>query len=207
MQNKKLSRKEREFQRHRQEILKAALKIFSEGGFHGVTMQDIANEAEFAVGTLYKFFKNKEDLYRALLVEKVDAIGKTLAETIESGIDEIDSLRKYLKNLIRLLKKDEKFFRIFLSEIHGTTLNLPIESDKELKNIREQSIKMLASVFKEGSRKKIFKDLDPYLLATAFDGIISNFILQYFMHGDRHPFDADTIMEIFFGPVFLDREN
>jgi TetR/AcrR family transcriptional regulator len=207
MQTVKLSRKERELQRHRHEILKAALKIFSEGGFHGVTMQDIASEAEFAVGTLYKFFKNKEDLYRVLLVEKVEDIRNILVETIKSGIDEMDSLRKYLNNLIRLVKKDEKFFRIFLSEIHGTTLNVPIESGEELKNSREQSIKMLASVFKEGSRKKIFKDLDPYLLATAFDGIISNFILQYFMHGDRHPFDADIIMEIFFETILLDKPD
>jgi len=207
MQNKKLSRKEREFQRHRQEILKAALKIFSEGGFHGVTMQDIANEAEFAVGTLYKFFKNKEDLYRVLLVEKVEGVMSVLVETIKSGIDEMDSLRKYLENVIKLLKKDVKFFRIFLSEIHGTTLNLPIESGEELKNIREQGITMLVSVFKEGSRKKIFKNLDPFLLATAFDGIISSFILQYFIYGDLHSFDADTIMEIFFGPILLDQPD
>jgi len=207
MQNKKLSRKEREFQGHRQEILEAALKIFFEGGFHGVTMQDIANEAEFAVGTLYKFFKNKEDLYRVLLVEKVEGHISILAKTIESGIDEMDSLRKYLENVIRLVKKDIKFFRIFLSEIRGTTLNLPVESEKGLRNIREQIMTMLASVFKEGSRKKIFKDLDPYLLATAFDGIISSFMLHYLVHGDRHPFNADMIMEIFFGPILLDQPD
>jgi TetR/AcrR family transcriptional regulator len=71
MQAVKVSRKERELQRHRWEILRVALKMFSESGFHGVTMQDIARESEFAVGTLYKFFNNKEDLYGALLMEKL----------------------------------------------------------------------------------------------------------------------------------------
>lgn len=205
MQNRKVTRKEREFQRHRQEILKAALKIFSEGGFHGVTMNDIAKEAEFAVGTLYKFFKDKEDLYRVLLMEKVDEMDKVLFEAIESGKDEIAGIRGFLENIIRLVKKDVKFFRIYFAEIRRTKLNLPMELDNDLESRREYIMARLADLFKSGVKKKIFKKLDPNLLAIAFDGIIEGFISEYLMHGDRHPFDADTIMEIFFEPVLLDR--
>jgi len=65
-EKRNLPRKEREFLRHRQEILESALELFSEKGFHNVTMLQIAGESEFAVGTLYKFFANKEDLIRPL---------------------------------------------------------------------------------------------------------------------------------------------
>ncbi len=49
-----------------------ALKLFSEKGFHNVSMHEIAEKSEFAVGTLYKFFSNKEELYKALILEKAE---------------------------------------------------------------------------------------------------------------------------------------
>jgi TetR/AcrR family fatty acid metabolism transcriptional regulator len=58
-----LSRKEREYQTHRKEILSAAEGVFAEKGFFSSTMSEIAERAEFGTGTLYKYFKSKDDLY------------------------------------------------------------------------------------------------------------------------------------------------
>jgi TetR/AcrR family transcriptional regulator len=207
MQTVKLSRKEREFQRHRQEILEVALKMFSESGFHGVTMQDIARESEFAVGSIYKFFSNKEDLYGALLMERLDEIDQTLIAAIESGKDEIDSIRTFVQNLPTLVSKNVKFFRIFHAEIHKASFAGFAELDKKLKERHQHFLTMLADLFEKGIRRKLFKSFDPYLLATALDGIIAGFMLQYFEQGDWYPFDADTIMEIFFGSILLDRPD
>ncbi|MCI5131850.1 MAG: TetR/AcrR family transcriptional regulator, partial [Candidatus Electrothrix sp. EH2] len=70
MPKNKPSRREREKQRQRKDMLEAAEQLFAEKGYHNASMQEIAEQAEFAVGTLYKFFKNKEDMYRALMVEQ-----------------------------------------------------------------------------------------------------------------------------------------
>ena len=59
-------RKEREKDRRRQQIIVAAKRVFSEKGFNKSTMEDIANEAELSPGTLYLYFKNKEELYASL---------------------------------------------------------------------------------------------------------------------------------------------
>ena len=59
-------RKEREKESRRQQIMVAAKKIFTEKGFNRATMDDIANEAELSPGTLYLYFKNKEELYASL---------------------------------------------------------------------------------------------------------------------------------------------
>jgi AcrR family transcriptional regulator len=83
MEQKKLSRKEREYRRHRYEILEAALELFSEKGFYNVSMNEIAQKAEFAVGTMYKFFENKEDLYKALVLEQADKFGITLRPRVK----------------------------------------------------------------------------------------------------------------------------
>ncbi len=61
-------RKKREKERRRQQIVVAAKKVFSDKGFNRATMDDIANEAEVSPGTLYLYFKNKEDIYASLSV-------------------------------------------------------------------------------------------------------------------------------------------
>jgi TetR/AcrR family transcriptional regulator len=203
MQTVKLSRKERELQRHRQEILRVALKMFSESGFHGVTMQDIARESEFSVGTLYKFFQSKEDLYGALLLEKIDEMENALHGTLEGGKDEVESIRSFLEGLIRLVKKNANFFRLYLAEIHRTGPGALASIGMEMKEGREREIARLAGVFERGIRNKVFRALDPFLMAAALDGIIAGLIIQYLEQGDRYPLNANTIMEIFFGPILL----
>ena len=60
-------RKKRERERRRQQIMVAAKNVFAQKGFNKATMEDIAKEAELSPGTLYLYFKNKEELYKALV--------------------------------------------------------------------------------------------------------------------------------------------
>ena len=57
MKEKRTARRQEYKDRQRKEIMDEALKLFSARGYHRVSMQDIAHEAEFAVGTLYKFLR------------------------------------------------------------------------------------------------------------------------------------------------------
>ena len=68
----KTERKEREFNMRRAEILKQAEKVFATKGFHNVTMAEIADASGFSIGSLYQFFKGKEDLYITMISEKLD---------------------------------------------------------------------------------------------------------------------------------------
>ena len=68
-EKKALPRKHRQKQYHRKQILNTALDLFSKYGYHKISMHKIAKEAEFSVGTLYNFFSDKEDLYRALIMD------------------------------------------------------------------------------------------------------------------------------------------
>ena len=78
MADQKLPRREREKLRQRREMLAAALDLFSQKGYHNVSMQEIAEKAEFAIGTLYKFFQSKEDLYKTMVLERCDDFDRGL---------------------------------------------------------------------------------------------------------------------------------
>lgn len=76
-------RRERERLRHRQEILDAALRVVAARGVEGVTVEHVAREAEFAVGSIYRHFRSKDELVTelfTLLVARVLAEMQELAE-------------------------------------------------------------------------------------------------------------------------------
>ena len=71
---KKVTRRERERQEHVRHILNVAGDMFAKRGFFKVTMKDIAERAEFALGTVYSFFKGKQNLYQQAIEQKVNEL-------------------------------------------------------------------------------------------------------------------------------------
>lgn len=201
MEKDKLSRKEREYLRHRQEILQTALKLFSEKGFHNVTMQEIARKAEFAIGTLYKFFKNKEDLYKSLIVEQADRFHEALMKAIEEADDEIEKLRNYVKAKSTVFMDNVAIIRLYFAETRGASFNIRAGLDSEIRERYRHFLETLTSVFESGMEKKRFKKIaDPYHLAVAIDSLTNAFLFLWLEAPERYPYpdDPDVILNILF---------
>ena len=90
----RLPRRERENLRQRGEILDTALKLFSEKGYHNVSMQQIAKQAEFGVGTIYKFFSNKQDLYKILIMETAEKWQRVCFSSAGTGTGSFSSHKR-----------------------------------------------------------------------------------------------------------------
>ena len=201
MEQEKLSRKEREYRRHRQEILEAALELFSQNGFHNVSMNEIAQKAEFAVGTMYKFFENKEDLYKALVLEQADKFHRTLTAAIEGPGDEIEKIRNYTRAKGEVFTANVQMIRLHFAETRGASFNVRAGLDSEIRERYGHFLEMLASVFASGMEKKRFKKIaDPYHLAVAIDSLTNAFLFLWLEAPDRHPYpeDPDVILDILF---------
>ena len=99
-----VERKEREKKLRRENILEAARGLFQERGFLNVTISDIAEVTELSIGTLYLYFKNKEDLYAGLA-----CLGSQKVDTL---LDEALHRKKKLthKELVNFI---ERFMRIY----------------------------------------------------------------------------------------------
>jgi TetR/AcrR family transcriptional regulator len=200
-QEKRLTRKERERIARRNEIFVAALDLFSEKGYHNVSMHEIARKAEFAIGTLYKFFENKESLYKSLVLEQVEKFHHALAQAIQGPGDEIEKLRNYVKAKSEIFTANVKMIRFYFSETRGASFNIKAGLDSEIREQYFNFLSMLASVFASGMKKKRFKKIsDPYHLAVAIEGITSAFLFLWLEAPDRHPYpeDPDVILNILF---------
>ncbi len=201
MGSETLSRREREKLRQRQEILAASLELFSENGYHSVSMHQIAEKAEFAIGTLYKFFQNKEDLYKALVLEQCDHFEAAVTGAMTVPEDEVDQLRQYIRTKSQRIRANLPFVRLFLAERRGASFNIRAGLDDELRKRHYVFLERLASVFESGIGKERFKGMaDPYHLAIALDSIFDAFLLLWLDAPDRYPYpdDPDIILNILF---------
>ncbi|MBW1788927.1 MAG: TetR/AcrR family transcriptional regulator [Deltaproteobacteria bacterium] len=202
MDQTKLSRKEREYLRHRREILQVALKLFSGKGFHRVTMQEIAEESEFAVGTLYKFFSNKEDLYKALILEKAVEFHSALMAALEKPGSEMTRIKAWVEAKIKVFSDNADFVRLYMAETQGASFNLRVGLDTEIRRQYDETLEEIKTVFQRGIAKKLFRRCDPRLLAVALDGITNALLFEHLEHPNKHPFDANLISDIFFQQVY-----
>ncbi len=107
-------RKAREkLMRHRQ-ILDAAYDIFNQVGFHAATIDQIAERAELAKGTIYIYFKSKEDLYFSLLTQGLDILIGLLKEMEDSKPAPDRLLDETAATLFRFYNEHTSYFRIFM---------------------------------------------------------------------------------------------
>ncbi len=142
MEAMKMPRREKEKLRQRQEMLAAALGLFSEKGYHNVSMHEIAGKAEFAIGTLYKFFKNKEELYKTLVLELSDKFHDALTEAVQDTDDEIERLRNYVRAKGRLFRANVPMIRLYFSENRGSNFSVAAGLVPEIRDRYDQFPRM-----------------------------------------------------------------
>lgn len=107
-------RKEKEKLKRKKQILQAAEKVFFAKNGEKATMDDVALEAVLSKGTLYLYFKNKEDLKYALAQKGVDLLSKRLARSIDENKSGIENLSDFGDAFVEFSKKNEKFFSTIL---------------------------------------------------------------------------------------------
>lgn len=199
MQGKKLSRRERQKAANYREMLNAAFELFTANGYHNVTMNQIARKAEFSIGTLYNFFKNKEDLYHSLVLEKCREYAAIQFRALDQDAAVPERIRAFISNGIRFFIDNTSFIRILLSEMRGESFNLRSKLRLDARQIMNELDEKVASVMQEGTRKKIFRKLDPVHLTLALEGICQVFLFHWMDHPEQYPdgLRADIILDLF----------
>jgi AcrR family transcriptional regulator len=192
MQKVKLSRREREKLRQRRQMLAAALELFSEKGFHKVTMHEIAKRAEFAIGTIYKFFKNKEDLYKALVMEKAEEYHRVLMEVLSEDKDVLTVIEGYIVAKSRLFPDNLPILRLYFAETRGASFNIRAGLDQDIQRLYDKFIIRLVSVLQAGVRTKVFREMDPYHMAVALEGLTNAFLFCWMEDPQQHPYEANV---------------
>jgi AcrR family transcriptional regulator len=176
MANVEMTRKEREKLMHKDAILNASVRLFSDKGFHNVSMQDIAEESEFAVGTLYNFFQSKEQLFTELMNNCADKIYNTLWPILESNLRQDEKLRTFVRAYAKFAEDNIEFIRLYISEYGTLTLILPHDGHAE--KIKAVIDAKISDIIKSGIKNNIFRPVDTEIITLALLSTIRSFIFE-----------------------------
>jgi len=189
-----LSRREREKKHQREQMLNAALALFSERGYHGVSMHEIAKRGEFAVGTVYRFFKNKEELYKALIMEMAEEYHGLLDAALSREGDTLTIVREYVRAKAGVFADSAATLRLYVAETRGASFNIRGGLDEDIQKLYDEVVDRLASVLERGVEKKVLKKLDPYYMAVALEGLTNAFLFCWLKDPERHPYEKNVAM-------------
>ena len=174
----------------RSRILAVAEKLFSKKGFSKATISELAHHAQVAEGTIYEYFKNKEDLLVSIAENRFQKLMDMLPETFE-----IKTPMRKLRRLIRyhfghfLTNRD--FLRVFLTQIQ---FNLQFYTSRAFESYRKY-FQVIENIIEEGKAEGSFHaKVNARVFRNMFLGAFSHMALRWLIVGSDKGFDK--MMEI-----------
>ncbi len=170
-------RRDEEKAARRQGILAAARAVYSEKGFFGTTIEDIASEARVSVGTIYLYYKSKEDLYVSLLTDVMATFTEELTRILQSRARPDRKLRSAWNFFLSFRKEMPESYRVFfLFHDKRFPAALPPETLAALNDNAGANFALLARIVEEGMEAGIYRKGNPRevvdVLWSTFMGLV-----------------------------------
>ena len=186
----------------RELITEAAIAVFAQKGYRSARVADVAKRAGVADGTIYLYFKNKEDLLLSIFEEKMGLLLDQLRSDL-AGVDcPLDKMRIYVQHHFEQLRTQPLLAQVFQVELR--------QSHKFLREYRPEPLWEYLNVFgdavKDGqSRGLIRADVNPFIAKWAFFGALDELAMQWVLSRNRDRFDlevaAEQVVDTFFRGV------
>ena len=157
-------------------ILNSAGAVFAAKGFHKATISQIATEAGVADGTLYLYFKNKDDILFQFMTYKTQVVFEQMNTAVESGKDAEEKLRNLIRCHLDEFQKDKNMAIIFQSEARYLRDIAP-----KIKDISKMYLDLLSDILEIGQnegtfRQDLFVGLVKRFILGAVEGVISTWV-------------------------------
>jgi len=182
---KRINRIEQEKQARIEYITETAAFLFSEKGYHSVTMEDIAHEVGLAKGTLYLYFKNKEDLFFSILKEKTQLLLTRIRFDINTDIPYIEQLNDFVRTYLNFFEDHRAFFKIIQSEEGRVDIKDKDNLHRHLLKSFNDYFQILVDFIKEGQDKGELRKQNPLVAAKVLRGILHSFTSYWVIMGSE----------------------
>lgn len=170
----------------RRQILDAAVKVMQQTGFHQMSMQDLAAEANVSVGLIYKYFGGKEDLLLATIVRIQDAFSDQLTPVITAaGPDPVAQLTAGIRRYIEIV--DENLDAVVLTYRESRTLDSAGRA--QIKELEIASAAPLRTVIEAGIAAETFAEVDVDLMVFDIMLLAHGWALKHWHFGELYSLD------------------
>lgn len=184
----------------REAILRSAIKVFAGKGYFNSKVSDIAGEAGIADGTVYLYFKSKDEILHSIF-------DRAMAEFIAEGRREIDGLDDPIEKLQKVsrlhlekLGSDRDLAIVFQVELRGSTKFMQEFSAAGF----AEYLDVISQTIADGQERGIFRrDMKPVVCAKILYGALDEMVTNWILSNRSYPLApmADEVLKIFFGGV------
>ena len=158
----------------RAQLLDAAEDLFGRKGFHEATLREVAELAEFSVGSVYSFFDNKDDLFRQIFQRRGEEFGPALRAALRPGVGSpTEQLHRLVDVEVGFFRDHPRFGRVYLRYANATTMAVDRAVDAEVVANYTEWLALQADLFARGQASGEFRSGDPEVLARLFTGMIA----------------------------------
>ncbi len=166
----------------RNRILRSAIRIFSEKGFFNSKVSEIARASGVADGTIYLYFKNKDDLLISLFEEKMAEVVADVRQRIASGKNACEKLQIFIDNHMELLEREAGLIEVLQVELR--------QSKKFLKDYTPvkffEYLEVISDILEQGKAEGTIRpDLNVSVARRAIFGALDELCLTYVL--SRNP--------------------
>ena len=181
-------------------ILRAATRVFARNGYFNSKVADIARAAKVADGTVYLYFKSKEEILHSIFDQNMAEAIAAGRKLIENLADSREKLRRIAKLHLERLGADRELAVVFQIELRGSTKFMEEFSAAGF----AEYLALLRRTFEEGQRTGVFrKELNPKVAAKILFGALDEMATNWIISKRSYQLEpmADVVMDVFLNGV------
>ncbi len=179
-------------------ILRSATRVFARHGFFNAQVADVAREAGVAAGTVYLYFRSKDDLLARIFERWMEEAISEGRAALERLTDPVARLREIARRHLDRLGRDRDTAVVFQVELRQSTKHMERFSTAQLR----QYLGVIRGVIAEGQASGSFRaDVNPTLAAKVFFGALDEMATNWMLSRRRYPLttEADAIVDLLVG--------
>ncbi len=177
------------------ELVAAARKVFSERGFHNATMEEIAQFAGVAKGTIYLYYPSKRAAYWAAMEQGILGMLEATRRNMDAAGTVEAKIRTFIECKISYCEQNRDFFKIYFSEF-GHSLTQPLRLRKQFRELYAQQAQILKEVLEQGMRNQEIRPIPTEAAAFAICDLTRSAASQRVLGWDKGEL-RDTVSFIF----------
>lgn len=157
-------------------IIKAAINVFAQKGFASTRIEDIAVKADIGKGTIYEYFKNKDDLFFAIYETMCGEFNEAILSSMKKQKTATGALREFTITVLKAFDDWREFSFVvldFWSE-HRKGKSVHVRFNE----IYNESRKAISEVIKAGIKSGEFRGGDPFVIASIMIAVLDGLLIQ-----------------------------
>lgn len=159
-------------------ILEAATKVFARKGFYNATIADVSRVADVAEGTIYLYFKNKDDLLISIFEHSIDLFVQALHRELSGVTNPAAKLRRFVILHLKLVQENPDLAQVLQIELRQSTKFMKEYEGRKF----GEYIHLVQSILEEGQQAGLFRgELNPRILRRALFGAVDEMALEWLL--------------------------